>query len=202
MTQSDYAFLLYKATWEIEKSFDWAEVYASIDNGSTWTPLCGRYSAYGTDDQNLSEPVYDGFLNSWVNEEISLNDYVGNFVKIKFVFNSDQTNNFDGIFIDDIFILSYQNQSVDLNEINANTGHCVFPNPTDGIVNVNLPEFIGKEIIVEIENVCGQIIYSRVLKNNGNPITIDASEIKNGSYFLRLSSDNQSFDVQKIVFLR
>jgi hypothetical protein len=202
LTNSDFAYLLFKATWEIEKSFDWAEVYVSIDNGSTWSPLCGRYSAYGTDDQNLSEPVYDGFLNSWVNEEISLNDYVGNFVKVKFEFNSDQTNSFDGIYIDDILILSYENQNVGMQGIKSSDEQFVFPNPTDGIINLNIPEFAGKDIFLEIENVCGETIFSRLVKNAENPITIDASEIKNGSYFLKLSSDNQRFDVQRIVFLR
>jgi hypothetical protein len=202
LTDADYAYLSFKAIWEIEKSFDWAEVYASTDDGSTWTPLCGRYSSYGTDDQNLSEPVYDGFLNSWINEEMSLNNYIGNFVKLKFEFHSDQTNSFDGIYIDDILVLSYKNLNVGIQNYTPNKENYAFPNPSDGIIYLNLPEFDGKKIIVEIENVCGKTVYRRVFEHSVNPIMIDGNDIKNGSYFLKLSSENKRFKVQKIVFLR
>ena len=201
LTNSNYAYLSFKGKWDIEKSYDWVEVYASIDNGSTWTPLCGKYSSYGTDDQNLSEPVYDGVVKNWVNEEIPLTDFLGHSVKLKFEFHSDQTHNFNGIYLDDIYVLSYKNSTIGISESSSNQGITVYPNPSSGKININLSDNTKKNILVEIDDICGKKIFSNRIENPSNLISIDADKIENGSYFIKIISDNHLVKVQKIILI-
>lgn len=200
LTTSTNAFLLFKAIWEIEKSYDWVEVYITIDNGVTWTPLCGKYSSYGTDDQKLSEPVYDGFLKSWVNEEIPLNDFIGNNVKIKFEFHADQTHNFNGIYLDDIYVLSYSNPA-GIQESVKSKEQFVYPNPTDGKINIRIPGNSYKNLQVRIDDICGKNVLVKEFDNPGNTLSFDAGNIANGTYFIKLNSGNETIKVQKIVIL-
>jgi murein tripeptide amidase MpaA len=199
LTTADHAYLLFKAIWEMEKSYDWVEVYASIDNGASWTPLCGKYSSYGTDDQNLSEPIYDGFLNSWINEEIPLNDFIGNNIKIKFEFHADQTHNFNGIYLDDIYVLSFKDES-DISEIKSENDLYVYPNPSNGRIKIILPENFCKKTVLEINDIFGKNIFSKEVHDNGKTISIDIANISNGSYFLKLSSDKSTI-IKKIVII-
>lgn len=200
LTTADHAFLLFKSIWEMEKSYDWAEVYVSIDNGTTWTPLCGKYSSYGTDDQNLSEPVYDGFLKSWVNEEISLDDFIGNYIKIKFEFHSDQTHNFNGIYLDDIYVLSFKDES-GIGELTKENDFFAYPNPSDGRISLNIPQNCEKNITIRIDDICGKTIFYKDVENKEKIFEIDASKFANGCYFVKLISGNSISKVQKITIL-
>jgi len=58
----------------------------------------------------------------------------------------------------------------------------VYPNPTRGPINVELPEVSSK---VEVYNTTGQIVYSKIL--NG-PNTLDLGEIGRGLYLLRVTN--------------
>lgn len=200
LTTANNAYLLFKATWQIEKSYDWAEVFASSDNGTTWIPLCGRYSSYGTDDQNLSHPVYDGFLNSWVKEEISLHDFLGSIIKIKFEFHSDQTHNFNGMYLDDIYVLSFKNPVVGIKETKNYPDLLAYPNPSNGEINIHISDEFGQKLWVEIEDLCGKCVFKKEFQNIGNTISLKYMNIESGSYLLKLSSENKVQRVQKIVF--
>ena len=90
------AKLRFWAKWGLETRFDFAEIYA---NG---IPLCGKYTNFGTQWQNFSQPIYDGFQPEWVEEEMSLNGFLGQDVFFSFLVNSDNFNNFDGFNFDDL----------------------------------------------------------------------------------------------------
>ena len=64
------------AKWEIETSWDYAQVLASIDGGLSWIPLCGNYTHSGSINQDFEQPIYDGFQSEWIQETINLNDFI------------------------------------------------------------------------------------------------------------------------------
>ena len=99
------ATLSFYARWDIEADFDQVQLEVSTDGGQTWTAQCGRHTRPGADNHfTPGEPVYDGQQEDWVLEEISLSDYLGQTVSVRFVLRSDQSVTGDGFYFDDLSV--------------------------------------------------------------------------------------------------
>ena len=109
LTQSIHATLEFWTRWDIEASYDFAQVRVSTNNGGTWIPLRGKYTRNGSGRgvQTLGEPGYDGTQTTWVKEEMSLNSFLGKNIRIQFLLKSDGSLTRDGWYIDDVTINSY-----------------------------------------------------------------------------------------------
>lgn len=199
LTTAVNAYLSFKAKWEIEKSFDWVQVLASADNGSTWQPLCGNYSSYGTDDQKLSEPVYDGYFLNWLPEEIPLDDYIGGSLKLKFEFHSDQTNNYDGFYLDDITVLT-TSAAVAIGEIPMNSRLNVFPNPAGDFITVTYQADAHIPDKVVIMDIYGKQVYNQPFTTQ-NGQSVDLGGMANGAYILQLKDRDNLVAWKKIIVM-
>jgi len=112
--------LSFKLKYNIESDWDYAQIEISNNNGQTWVPLEGLYTEPGTGSfQPTGEPVYDG-VSDWVNEKISLNNYIGDNIKIRFHIKSDGYIEEDGIYIDDFQIINYTIIPVELYSFSSN----------------------------------------------------------------------------------
>lgn len=97
--------------WEIEAGYDFAQVKASSNGGSTWVPLAGNYTTLGNGQgvQPAGEPGYDGFRTEWVEENMPLTAFTGtNNLKLRFELRSDAGVEYDGWYVDDIQVVGYQ----------------------------------------------------------------------------------------------
>jgi carboxypeptidase T len=113
--------LVFQTKYDIESGWDYGQVEASTNNGSTWIPLQGQYTTPGSGSfQPTGEPLYDGLLSNWVREEISLAGYNSNQVKLKFELKTDGSQVKDGWYIDDIAIMVYGTIPVELTSFAAN----------------------------------------------------------------------------------
>ena len=54
---------------------------------------------------------------------------------------------------------------------------------------------------MEIDDICGKKIYCQKIENPSNLISIDADNIENGSYFIKIISDKHVMKVQKIILI-
>ena len=116
--------LTFQTKYKIEADWDYGQVKISTDNGTTWNALQGKYSNPGTGSfQPNAQPVYDGFQNNWVKEEISLAEYSGSKIKLRFELKSDEYQQYDGWYIDDIAIIYYPNLPVELISFTAVPGN-------------------------------------------------------------------------------
>lgn len=103
--------------YDIETKWDCGVVFASSNNGTTWIPLTGNYTkpASGSGKQTPAGiPIYDGLRNEWVKEEISLAQFGGNQVKLRFELRTDGSVQKDGWYIDDIGVYIYTVVPVEL----------------------------------------------------------------------------------------
>jgi hypothetical protein len=68
----------------------------------------------------------------------------------------------------------------------------IFPNPTDGLLNVSFTTDKSQSVKIEIFSMNGEMIYSKDYGNiNGSfDKQIDLSSVAKGIYILRLISDN------------
>ena len=78
----------------------------------------------------------------------------------------------------------------------SNFNFDIFPNPTDGQFTLNLDNFVGDEIKIEIHNSLGQLIKTEY-KSNENiegfyKLEIDLSNVEKGIYFVNVMSNNQT----------
>ena len=71
-----------------------------------------------------------------------------------------------------------------------------FPNPTNGLVNVQLPNFNAdeKEIKIEVFNYIGDNIYSEHIKSNRNNFSIDLQGHAKGIYLTRININGETID--------
>lgn len=202
LTNATWASLNFSALWEIEASYDYAQVLASVDNGSTWIPLCGKYTKTSSPYQDPGNPVYDGQQLNWVNEEVSLNDYLGGSILIGFRMVSDQGLTYDGFYFDDVQINTITSTVGVEEQKQLATLLQNIPNPATNQTTIyyNLNDLKNAEL--KIYNVLGKLIKTEVLSNKSTNTTIDLSTFDNGTYFYQLSADGYRSSTKKMVVLK
>jgi carboxypeptidase T len=184
------ARLRFYASWEIEKGYDYVQLFISDDNGVSWTPLCGKYTVNGTANQDPGQPLYDGVMSNWVDEEISLNDWIGQEVKFRFRLKSDWWSNADGFYFDDFVVEAVMASSTQaVNDMD--NGVSIFPNPTKDKLFVNSNTNV---VYLEIFDTAGKLILSTEEIQQG----IDVSQLQNGLYFVHVNFGEYNL-VKKLI---
>ncbi len=110
LTAYNYPRLTFRAKWNIENEYDFAQVLGSGDGGVTWAPLAGEFTQPGSGNgvQLLEQPGYDGTQSTWVHENIDLSEFIeSNNFKFALRLASDNYVNADGIDVDDIAVLGW-----------------------------------------------------------------------------------------------
>ncbi|NWF50368.1 MAG: immune inhibitor A [Ignavibacteriaceae bacterium] len=114
--------LHFATRFDIESNYDYGQVEISTNNGSTWIPLQGNYTQPGTGTfQPPGEPVYDGTIANWVQEEIDLTGFTTNQVKLRFELKTDNSINKDGWYVDDIKVVVFGFIPVELSSFRSET---------------------------------------------------------------------------------
>lgn len=87
-----------------------------------------------------------------------------------------------------------------INEHANNLAFYAYPNPSKGLVNVNLQNAsIGDTKTVVVTNLVGQEVYRMEVKNfNGGEFSVDLSSLAKGAYFINVS-DKTSNGTKKLI---
>ncbi|HEY6626265.1 MAG TPA: M28 family peptidase [Ignavibacteriaceae bacterium] len=103
------ATLEFDTQWSIEIDYDYGQIQISTNNGSTWTSLTGLHTNPGVGSfQPNGEPLYDGTQLTWVHETIDISNYANQNITIRFYFRSDGSLTYDGWYVDNIKITTYE----------------------------------------------------------------------------------------------
>jgi len=190
-----YAHLQYYTRFELEKDGDKAQIFITTNDGGTWTPLCGRYETSPASFGGTN-PIYDGFQNAFVKEDIDLSLYLGQTIKLRFLFNSDPSINKDGFYFDDLWIRIIPATITNINQtVLVGENIVLSPNPSAGVFNLSNPD--GKEIGIEIFNSLGQLVFTQ--QNNASlNSTINIEDQAAGIYFVKIKSGGEEV-VKKVV---
>jgi hypothetical protein len=129
--------------------------------------------------------------------------WVNNF-RYKFVFEAGGGNN---IFIDDINIYNGSpsddivSGSAGLTEGSLVSGLGVYPNPTDGELNIRFNMGNDEDAIIQIQDLAGKITQQNIVKakTGSNLVLVNTNELASGLYFLRLQVGNTQQIVQFVV---
>ncbi len=172
-------------------------------------PSC--ISARSVVNVNVTEPIAAftentlGLTTTFTNNSIDATAYLWDFGdgNTSTLLNPTHLYQMDGIYT--VTLYAYSGNCVDtliqtLNIVTtqiqdlAGRTFAIYPNPSDGVFNVNLNA--GKLLMVEVTNALGQIVYYTlpVTKN----VIVDMQSQPKGVYFVRCKSDKGT-SVQKIV---
>ncbi len=186
------AELTFFAKWDIEANYDFAQIMATKDNGLTFQPLCGLWTKSGTNDQDENQPLYDGTQNSWVQEIIDLQDFVGSKVKIAFRMVSDNYVEKDGFYFDDLKLVTHLTPNANTN-IQESLSLNLFPLPVDDILHIQLSQNITNDCNVLIYNNLGILIKNTKLSKGSTDANLNVSSLPSGVYFLKVDMGSRQW---------
>ena len=207
--------LTYRTKFDIEDRYDYGQVEVSLNNGSTWTPLEGKYTNPGAGyAQPFPEPLYDGVISDWVKEEISLTEYISNQFKVRFQLKSDSNERRDGWYLDDIGIFAYTiptHASGEGEQVYKFSLEQNYPNPFNPSTKIKYTTpssasgGVGEShTTLKVYDVLGNQI--AVLVNEEQPagnyeVEFDAGTLSSGIYFYKLVSGS-FVHTKKMILLR
>jgi hypothetical protein len=78
----------------------------------------------------------------------------------------------------------------DIKEVELNAAH-IYPNPTNGMLNINVRFAEAQDINIRVFNAVGQVV-SHVTENGsmGGNYSVDLSGKTNGIYFVEIMTNN------------
>lgn len=194
LTTVPVATLLYNAKWQLEKDYDYVVPQISTNGGTSWTSLCGMYTNVGTNQNNSTDNLYDGYQADWVQEVVDLTPYVGNNIKLRFQLVSDQYQTYDGFYFDDLTVLGPDTTHFTTNIPNKvpSDNWQVFPNPANNSISFH-PAMDGREVVVY--DVVGNIVLKQTISGN----TINVSGFSPGLYFVSVNEKTEFSGLKKLV---
>jgi hypothetical protein len=199
LTDALAATLSFYAKWDIEKGYDFVELEISTD-GTTFTPICGKYTVEGSEFQNNGLPLYDGRQLEWIKENIDLSDYLGQNIKLRYSIVSDGWVNGDGFYVDDIKVLKISN-TVGLSQYNTQNNYLFYPNPAkDQITIVSGLLNQQKFFTIKLLDALGKVVLEK--KSNEPSTHLLTNELPNGVYFLEITNENNRSFHSPLVILR
>jgi carboxypeptidase T len=190
-----YAHLQFYTKFDIEKTFDAAQIYVSTNNGASYSYLCGKYETSPASFGG-TYPVYDGRQDEWVKEEIDLSAYLGQNIKIRIALDADFYTEKDGFYFDNMLIRKLVTNPVGIREnVFLSEDVILSPNPGEGKFNVYNPN--QREILLSVYNSMGQLILNQNDLGELNTV-VDLSDFSSGIYFIKLRSGNDEI-TKKLV---
>lgn len=87
-------------------------------------------------------------------------------------------------------IIIDENAVVGTEDIDPARDISIFPNPTTGQINIAFNKVIEEDIMLSLLNVQGQEVMRQGFEQVGQQITLDASSLPNGVYFVTIQTNN------------
>jgi hypothetical protein len=179
--------------FDLEPNFDILYVQTSTDNGITWTNLDtgvvpGWYNNAGvpntTDCQNCVGGQWTGTAETSTHYSHSL-PQVSNLM-LRFVMESDDAVNNDGVYIDN-FVVSSALSNNENNLFNFE----ISPNPSNGSVNIRIDN--ANEVKINVFDISGRSIFQSNFINSNMYFNreINFNPIAKGVYLLNVNADGK-----------
>lgn len=182
------------ARWDIEKNYDEVQFQVSADGGNNWTSLCGRYTRSGTErHRSTGEPLYDGRQQEWVREYISLSDYLGQEVRLRFVLRSDGGQERDGFYFDDFRVKTLTNPAASAADP-ITEDMTVLPNPASDRFLLQTPL---ASYDYQLTDLNGQVV--RMVSEQAGNTEVSVAGLPAGVYLLRVIDRSRERTLRVVV---
>ena len=207
LTNSETATLSFWAKWDIETNFDYVQIHVIDSDSGVETPLCGKYTTMGNSYLDDDQPLYDGVQSNWVKEEISLNDFLGRKITIRFSIWSDSFVDGDGFYFDDLKVEQLGTSiGTSITDVSLNPNILLSQNSPNPVGEVTNFVFVSPKNIPSMDlvtyNALGQEVNRRSVSVQKGTISVDMSRLKNGIYFSRLESPQGNSKSVRVTVVR
>ncbi|MBD81519.1 MAG: hypothetical protein CL840_21550 [Crocinitomicaceae bacterium] len=173
LTNSIKPILKYNAKWSFE-DLDYVYLQISVNSGF-WTTI-KQYTQH----------------EFWNQEQIDLSAYKGQKIKLRFNLVADAGVQSDGFYFDDFEVVDYTGfKEIDpasLAEHDLMNDVVIYPNPTDGIISVNMASFTHLDM--KIFHCTGKQVLSTSLDQES--FSVDISDLPAGLYFANFTYEGNS----------
>jgi hypothetical protein len=163
---------------------DGLRVEVSADCGATYQSIYQKSGTTLATVGNQSNNWSPGTASHWRNESVDLSAYLPNKLIFRFISENGYGN---GTFIDNINVTS----NVGIDE-QGNVDFNLYPNPSTGLVNINITNELSDNATITLTNQLGQSlkVISADLKS-GNGFTIDLANFERGIYLITVNLDGK-----------
>ena len=197
----------FTAKWAEEVTFDYTRIQISTNFGSTWINLSGRYTTTVS-----GQPSYTG-IKHWINEQINLNAYIGQKIKIRFNLVTNAGTPGDGFYFDNFRVVNYKDEGTSVVQLNSivPSEYKLFqnyPNPFNPVTNLEFGISELGFVSLKVYNILGKEVVTLVneQKNAGTyRVKFDGSNFESGIYYYKLSvtGGSESFiSTKKMILIR
>ncbi len=203
---SDNPTITFWQWYEIENRYDGGNVAVSTDNGATWTIV---EPVGGYDNNSIvglgGEPGFTGNSGDWVQAVFHLDGITaGTLFKIRFRFGSDVSVTRAGWYIDDVAGIGIM-PSVEEEPVKPTTYSLnIKQNPIyrSGVLSFTLPK--ASDVDITLYDITGRMVSklaSGKFSAGSHTVTLNASKLANGVYFVHMKADNFN-TVKKVTVIR
>ncbi len=188
----DYAY----TTWD--GSNDGLSIEVSTDCGDSWISL---WSKSGSDLATAPEINSDDTWwvpdtsDDWASAEVSLEDYIGQVIRIRLFLTSDWGDN--------LYLDNFRTQGISsADDLEKITNLSIYPNPTSDLLNVELNLEISLPVTLSLYNQMGQLVTQKTQsqpQSGYQRITIDTDNINPGIYNLKVNLGDKALDQRVVI---
>lgn len=177
----DLAYKLYTNPSLNPNYSDTLEVLISTDCGVTFNSLYKKFAlALATTTPNWANSAFVPTSSQWRTETVPLTSYSSiNNAIIKFRNVSDYENY---LYLDNINISG----STGILEASESNGVFIYPNPSTGVINIQMQNFESQPVTLTIFNANGQTVQKRLLSEKQISEKVDISSFASGLYFVQI----------------
>jgi lysyl endopeptidase len=168
----------------------------TLDCGSTWTRVYSKGRAgLATNGGGMVTSSFLPTSTQWRSDSININALAGQSrVQIRFENKSGNGNN---LYLDNINIL-HGYIDVGIEELAWQNSINIFPNPSDGNIQIEFTDVMNGRVTLALFNSYGQKVFSEAVDSSIHTLNENFSTLPKGVYFLHISEANHSA-VRKIV---
>ncbi|HMS63672.1 MAG TPA: immune inhibitor A, partial [Ignavibacteria bacterium] len=197
----------FTAKWAEEVTFDYTRIQVSTNFGSTWTNIAGRYTTLIS-----GQPSYTA-IKHWVFEQINLNAYIGQKIRIRFNLVTDAGVPGDGFYFDNFRVVNYKDVGTGI----VQTGTSLpsqyklyqnYPNPFNPVTKINYDIPVEKNfnasVLIKVYDILGNEISTLVneKQNAGSySVDFDGSNYPSGVYYYNITLGSFT-DTKKMILLK
>lgn len=179
------------ARWANEAQFDYVRLQISTNNGSSWINLAGRHTTLIG-----GQPSYSANKGTWAWESISLQQYIGQQVKVRFNLVTDAGLRGDGFYFDNLRIVDYRDSSVTSVEHRPLKPTSYFlgqnyPNPFNPKTTINYQLPTTSHVTLKVFDLLGREVATLVdepTEAGEHAVQFDGRELSSGVYFYRMQA--------------
>jgi hypothetical protein len=168
----------------------------STDCGYSWTRIYnkGRLGLVSNDSSFVTS-FFVPTASQWKPDSVNLDFLAGQArVTVRFENKSGNGNN---LFIDNVNIM-HGTLNIGMDELEANLFVNIFPNPSDGNMQIEFDETVNGKVMLSLYNSYGQKMYSEIADMKQHTLSENFGNLPKGVYFLHISEEHHA-TVQKIV---